>query len=26
VWLHVGLSGLATLVLFLITVAGKGCS
>lgn len=26
VWLHVGLSGLATLVLFLITVAGKACS
>jgi hypothetical protein len=26
VWLHVGLSGLATLVLFLIAVAGKACS
>lgn len=26
VWLPVGLSGLATLVLFLFTIAGKGCS
>jgi hypothetical protein len=26
VWWHVGLSGLATLVLFLFTIAGKACS